>query len=129
MNIFKDLANIFVNDTMYQGTSIVVTNGKVKINGVDVTPDSKTINIKVDGNIETLQVDYCEKVTVNGNIGSVKTASGDIECQDVAENVTTVSGDITCGNVGGNVTSTSGDVDAKEIKGSVKTISGDISKR
>ena len=37
---------IFVNNTSYQGRSVVITNGKVVIDGKDVTPSEKEIRIR-----------------------------------------------------------------------------------
>lgn len=129
MGILDKVANIFVNNTKFQGTSIIVTNGKVMINGVDVTPDSKTINIKVEGNIDSLSSDICQTIAVNGNVGKLQNGSGDIECKDVNGDLTSGSGDIKCGNVGGSVKSGSGDVECGNIGGGVQTGSGDVYRR
>lgn len=91
--------------------SVVVNNGKIIIDGVDVTPDSKNINISIDGNVEDLKVDVCEKIDIIGRVGSIKTASGDVDIEgDVAGSVQTMSGDVKCGDIGGNVSTMSGDV-------------------
>ena len=105
---------ITINGNTFSGSNIIVTNGKVLINGKDVTPDSKEINISVVGNIEQLKVDACNKVSVEGNVQSISTKSGDVE----------VSGD-----VDGSISTMSGDVDCGHVKGSVSTMSGDIKHR
>lgn len=120
---------ININGQSFAGRSIVIKNQRIIIDGVDITPDAKVINITVDGNLDSVSADMCEKIIVNGTVAQVNTASGDIECQDVMENVNTVSGDIECGNVGGNVTTTSGDVKCENVTGNVKTLSGDIKHR
>jgi hypothetical protein len=125
--LIDDMVNI--NGKSFSGRSIVVTNNKVIIDGVDVTPDSKHIDIVVDGNIDKLDIDMCDNLMVKGNVGTLASTSADVECGDVTGSVNTVSGDIECGNVGGNVTTTSGDVKAENITGSVKTLSGDIKYR
>lgn len=105
------MSTIIIQNNTYSGNSIVITNGTIFIDGKDVTPDSKEINISVVGDIEELKVDACNKVSVEGNVKSISTQSGDIE----------VSGD-----VHGSISTMSGDVDCNKVSGSVSTISGDI---
>ena len=108
------MSTIIINGNTYSGNSIVVTNGKVIINGKDVTPDSKEITISVDGNIDELKVDACNKVSVNGNVSNIKTQSGDVDISgDVSGGIQTMSGDIDCFNVGGSISTMSGDVKHK----------------
>lgn len=102
---------ISINGNTYSGNSIVVTNSKIIINGKDVTPDSKEINIKVDGNIDELKVDACNKVEVTGDVSNLKTQSGDVEISgNVTGSIQTMSGDVDCGTVGGSISTMSGDV-------------------
>lgn len=102
---------ITINGKNYSGNNISITNGKVIINGTDVTPDSKTIEIKVNGNIEKLDVDACDKITITGNVSNVKTMSADVDISgDVTGSVQTMSGDVHCSNVGGSISTMSGDI-------------------
>jgi len=128
-NIEKLFDMVNINGKSFSGRSIVVTNNKVIIDGVDVTPDAKHIDIIVDGDIDKLDIDMCDKLMVKGNVNTLASTSADVECGDVTGSVKTVSGDIECGNVGGDVTTTSGDVKAENITGGVKTLSGDIKYR
>ena len=81
------------------------------VNGKDITPDSKEINISVVGNIEQLKVDFCNKVSVEGNVKSISTQSGDVEVTgDVDGNIQTMSGDVDCGHVQGSISTMSGNV-------------------
>jgi hypothetical protein len=98
--------------TITGGKSISISNGRVIINGKDVTPDAKEINISVEGNVERLEADVCEKISVTGNAGKISTMSGDVDVQGSVEgSVQTMSGNVDCsGNVGGNVSTMSGDV-------------------
>lgn len=108
------MSTIRINNNSYVGNSITITNGKVIIDGKDVTPESKAITISVEGNIDNLNVDACDKVTVSGNATKVKTMSGDVEIHgDVSGDVKTMSGDVDCGNIGGSVSTMSGDVKHK----------------
>lgn len=105
------MATITINNKTYVGNSITITNGKVIIDGKDTTPDAKEINISVDGNIEELNVDACNKVFVNGSVGDIRTQSGDVDVSgDVSGMISTMSGDVKCGNVGGKISTMSGDV-------------------
>ena len=102
---------ITINGNKYSGNSIVVSNNKVIINGKDVTPDSKNIEIKVDGDIDELKVDNCNNIEVNGNVNNIKSTNGDIDVNgNVNGSITTVNGDVDCHNIGGSVSSVNGDV-------------------
>ena len=85
---------ITVNGVTYSGNNISISKGKVIIDGNDVTPDAKNIDIKIDGNISELKVDACDSLVVNGNCGSVATMSGDVKCGTVGGSISTMSGDI-----------------------------------
>jgi len=126
------MAQIIINNgKVVSGRNISITNGKITVDGkrIDVDENDKVINISVQGDVESINVDACEKVEITGNAKTVKTTSGDVLCQDVQGNVTTTSGDIDCNDVAGSVNTVSGDVIANGINGPVKTVSGDIHKR
>ncbi len=98
--------------TISGGRNITVRNGKVIVDGKDVTPDAKEINISVTGKVDRLEADACSKISVTGDVGSVETMSGNV---DVGGNITgsveTMSGDVDCGgSIGGSVSTMSGDV-------------------
>jgi autotransporter translocation and assembly factor TamB len=115
--------------TIVSNGSISVVNGKIMIDGKDQTPDSKNIDIKIEGNVDELKVDYCNRLTVEGVTNNVTTSSGDVNVNhNVGGSINTSSGDVECGDVKGNVRTSSGDVKAREISGSVNTMSGDIDK-
>jgi hypothetical protein len=102
---------ITINGTDYVGRNIIVRGDKITIDGVTITPEDKVITISVNGNIDSLDVAYCKSLTIQGEVGSVKTASADVEViGDIRGGVQTMSGDVTCRNVGGSVRTMSGDV-------------------
>lgn len=69
------------------------------------------INLDSGSNIEHLDIDACESVTINGNCGSVHTDMGSINIGgNVSGNVHADMGSIQCGNVGGDVISHMGNV-------------------
>ncbi|UIF90934.1 hypothetical protein [Cupriavidus sp. UYPR2.512] len=104
------MASININGNIVSGRSITITNGRVTVDGKDVTPDGKAISIEVQGNIDSINADACDRIAVTGSAGSVKTMSGDIRCGDVSGSVQSMSGDVTCGAVAGSVSSMSGDI-------------------
>ncbi len=103
-------ANININGKSIVGRSVVVVNGRVIVDGNDQNISDKVINISIEGDINNVTADVCEKVTITGGAGSVNTMSGDVVCGDVSSNVKTMSGDVKCGNVGGKIKTMSGDV-------------------
>ena len=112
------MSTITINGNNYSGNSISVANGKIIVDGKDVTPDSREINIIVKGDINELTVDSCNKVSITGNVKNVTLKSGDIDIAgNVTDSIQTVSGNVGCGNVGygyGNV------------GGSIATMSGNV---
>ena len=101
---------ITINGKTYSGNNLTISNNRVYIDGKEQTEDSKTINITVTGDINSIKVDACNDFTVTGSVGSVQTMSGDVECGDVTGSISTMSGDVTCKKVGGSVSSLSGKV-------------------
>lgn len=102
-------------NTITSSGSISISNGKITVNGVDVTPDAKVINISVVGNVEKLQADCCQTITVTGDVGNIVTQSGDVEVSwDIKWSIQTMSGDVDCWNVAGNISTMSGNVKNKK---------------
>lgn len=117
---------VIINGNRFEGNNITIKNNKVLIDGKDMTPDSKEINITVEGNVDGLDVDYCNNLNVTGNVNTLRSGSGDVTCNDVYNGVQTGSGDVECNKINGYVQTGSGNVKAQIISGSVKTGSGDI---
>lgn len=89
------MGSISVNGVTYRGNNITINNDVVIIDGVIVGDEnSKTINISVVGDISSLNVERCKEITVQGNVGTIVTTSGDIECEDVGGSIKTLSGDV-----------------------------------
>ncbi len=110
----------------FSGRNIQVRNGKIIVDGVDITPDAKTITVEIHGNVDRLESGACQSTTVNGNVGDINGGSGNIHCGAVTGNVSSGSGKVTCVSIKGNVSTGSGSVNAQTISGSVKTGSGNI---
>lgn len=105
------MSSVTINGKTYIGNNIIVSNGKIMVDGKNVTSDDKVINITVNGNIDSLKVDTCNKLEIIGNVTNVNTVSGDININgDVSGSIQTVSGDVKCKNVGGSINTLSGDI-------------------
>lgn len=107
------MACVRINGQSITGGSIVIRNGRIIVDGKDYTPgDEKQINIAVTGDITSIEADVCEKITITGNAGSVRTSQGGI---DVG------------GNVTGDVKTSQGSIDiGGSVSGSAKTSQGNI---
>lgn len=123
------MGSVTVNGKNYQGRNIIINNDIVIIDGNVVESDGKTITISIEGDIQSLNVDRCKDIKVNGNVGSLTTTSGDIEITGNTGNINTTSGDIECGNVKGSINTTSGDIECEDVGGSISTLSGDVKHR
>lgn len=119
--------NINVNGkTFASSRSIVISNGKVIIDGKDVTPAEKEITITVTGDVNSLEVDYCNKIDITGNVGKLSSTSADVNVTGNSGDINTVSGDVDVEGDAGSIETVSGDVDCMNVAGSVDTLSGNI---
>lgn len=118
---------ISINGKSFFGSNISISGNKIIIDGKNVTPNEKVINIVVNGNIDNLEVDACDKLEIHGDVNKLRNGSGDVECGDIKGDVTSGSGNIICkGNVAGKLQTGSGDVECGEVKGDATTSSGNI---
>ena len=103
---------VIVNGNSFSivGNDISITNGKIFVDGNDYTPETKTINIQIHGDIKNFQSDYSSSIKVVGNVEDLSSTNGDISVE---------------GNVG-SISSTNGDIDCDDVGGNVKTVNGDI---
>jgi DUF4097 and DUF4098 domain-containing protein YvlB len=115
-----------MNITMSSGVSVTINGTTYKGNNICFDGDKVTIDGKEKDN--SLQGVGKITVTVNGDVDTLTTTSGDIIVKgSVGCNVKTTSGDVEIvGDVYGSVATISGDVEVNTIKGSCSTISGDI---
>ena len=107
------MSSININGvTITSGRNIVVRGGQVTVDGQDVTPDAKVINITVTGNVDRIEADVCQQLSVTGDVGNVSTVSGDVNVEgNINGSVQTVSGDVDCGgSIGGNISTLSGNI-------------------
>lgn len=115
----------------YNGSSIEINNGIIKLNGkksVNYSDNGTTLNIVINGASPEIKIASCNTLEVNGHVGIIQTSSGDVFVNGTVLDVITTSGDVRAEKIIGDVKTTSGDVTAKSIGGSVKTVSGDINR-
>lgn len=106
------MRSIVINGKLHAaGRNVTLSGHRIVVDGQDVTPDSKDIRIEINGNVESLTVDVCNEVVINGSVSDVSVQSGDVACGNVSGSVQTLSGDVHCGSVGGNVRTVSGDIE------------------
>jgi DNA polymerase/3'-5' exonuclease PolX len=105
------IRNIHVNGRVIHNIKgdVTIVNGKMLVNGKpleeydEAIKDEKVVNITIEGDVERLEVDTCETITVKGNAKRIKTNMGDIEIGgDVSGDVHTNMGSITCGKIEGD---------------------------
>jgi hypothetical protein len=105
--------NIIINGKRVATSgSMSIVNGKVIIDGKQVElDDAPVFNIIIEGNVEQVSGEFAT-ITVNGDSGSVKSVSGDVNVKgSVSGSASSVSGDVrVAGNVGGSVSTVSGDI-------------------
>ena len=104
---------IKVNGKSYTGNNVSIINNEVFIDGkkAEQSEDTKVINITVDANIEKLDVDYCDKLEINGDCRNVISKNGNLEIKgNVTGDVTNKNGNVICREVGGDVATKNGNV-------------------
>lgn len=101
----------------------VIINGiEVEGNGINITGDK----LFIDGVEHPSQLGHNISITVQGDVHSIETGAGDVQCENVTGDIKSGAGDVQCMDVGGNVTTGAGDVYASRIAGNVSTGAGDI---
>jgi DUF4097 and DUF4098 domain-containing protein YvlB len=89
--------SISINGVSFKGKVLQIKDNKVYVDGElhPVSNDAKTINISVNGDLNSLEVDVCEHIEVSGNVTELQTVNGDVTVEGQVEgNVKTVNGDI-----------------------------------
>ena len=99
--------------TIVSSGSITISNGQIIIDGqsVDGLENEKTININIEGPVESLIIDNATKISVVGNVHELTSKNGNIEVTgNVTGNVENKNGNVDCGNVGGDVNTKNGNI-------------------
>lgn len=107
--------------------TVEVRDGRVYIDGNLVNAEGKEITVYVQGSPDTIRIDACDKVLVEGDVQNLSTSVGNVGVRGgVNGSVKTMSGNASTGDVGGDVKTMSGDVTCGKVAGKVKTMSGDV---
>jgi len=117
------------------GFSVSMSGGSVTINGKTYT--GKNVSVMGDGSVvidgvvqEGEPLVGPISVTVNGDVESLRTLSGDVAVTGSTGSIQSTSGDVYVkGDVKGNVQTVSGDVSCDKLEGDARTVSGDIKNR
>lgn len=97
----------WINNVKIEGAqTISINNGKIYVNG-NLREGLESPSI--EGNVASVRTDSGD-VSITGDVSTVNTTSGNVSCKDVKGGVLTMSGDVTCGNIGGNVSTMSGNI-------------------
>ena len=121
-NVFEVEGSLsMINGKWYDGAG-----REIDMNNLEDTRDTKTINITIEGDVERLEVDCCNSITVNGNVRKVNTGSGSITCKDIDGDAHTGSVSIHAENISGDAKTGSGSIRANSIGGKAKTGSGNV---
>ncbi|WP_250473345.1 hypothetical protein [Caballeronia sp. GAFFF1] len=108
------MASVTINGRTVTGNAISIRGKQVTVDGEVVSgEDSPRITIEIHGDVERIEVESCDKLTVHGKAGAVSVVSGNVLCGDVGGSVQTVSGNVACRDVGGNVSTTSGTINRR----------------
>lgn len=111
------MGRITINGKTYYGNNIIMTNGKIIIDGKPIEDGlSGVVELKVEGDLVSLHSDC--SVTVNGDVKGNVSAGTSVNCKNVDGNVQAGSS-VNCGNVGGNVKA-GNSVTCRNVNGDVK---------
>lgn len=120
-----------INGKEIRNSVIEFKNGCMYVNGKPFEDwsgsDEKVINITINGNIESLMVDSCSYVNIQGDVNISKVNNGDIIVKGhVKGEIKASNGDVSCWDVSGDVFAYNGDIRCRYAKGSVAADNGDI---
>lgn len=105
------MATITINGMTITGKSISINSGRLSVDGNVINlADDKVFNITVNGDVDRIEADACDRIEVHGAVTAIKTLSGDVRCGDVHGAISTMSGDVTCASHDGPISTMSGDI-------------------
>lgn len=113
MGIFiKNVGTIIGTQTI---KSMTISGSKIIIDGkvVNIPTDYPSITINIQGDIERLEVEQCDKINISGNARRVKTNCGSIDVK---------------GNIEGDAHTNCGSISCKVVEGDAHTNMGSIYK-
>jgi hypothetical protein len=100
-------SSIIIGNNNIQGQNIVIRDGIVIVDGkkIELPPESdKDIHIKAE-NIQSLRIDTCKTVTIEGNTGAIDVGQGGVFVKGLVKGSVKVNqGNVDCENIDGDVT-------------------------
>ena len=117
----NNMGTMTINGRTFTGSNIYMNNGRILVDGLDVTDetgvDMKSIlEIKVTGDVENVTSD--KSINVVGNVKGDIDAEGSVNCNAVGGSIR-AGGSVSCDDVNGNVEA-GGSVNCDDVGGSVK---------
>ena len=112
----KDYKQRIVNHSFSHIKNMTINNGKITVDGMSLEEwynrdDIVVINITVNGDVESINADSCDTISINGNANYVNTKNGNVSVS---------------GNIEGNAESKNGNITANTIHGNAETKNGNI---
>ena len=112
----KDYKQRIINRHFSNVKNMTINNGTIIVDGMSIEEwnnrnEILVVNININGDIESLEADSCDTISISGNAINVNTKNGNV---------------IVSGNVEGNAESKNGNITANTIKGDVETKNGNI---
>ena len=112
--------SVIIGNNNIQGRNISIRNGVVIVDGkqVSLPENEKMINIQAES-LESLRVDSCNEIKVNGDVGGdVRVSQGRITIGGMVKRDVHVSqGDVDCGKIEGDVSVSMGNIRIQKDKG------------
>lgn len=112
----KDYKQSIVNRHFSNVKNMTINNGKIIVDGMPIEKwnnrnEILVVNITINGDIESLEADSCDTISINGNANNVISKNGDVSVS---------------GNIEGNAESKNGNITANTIQGNAETKNGNI---
>lgn len=112
----KDYKQKVINRHFSHIKNMIINNGKITVDGMSIEEwnnrnEILVVNITINGDIESLEADSCDTISINGNANNVVSKNGDVSVS---------------GNIEGNAESKNGNITANTIQGNAETKNGNI---
>lgn len=112
----KDYKQKVINRHFSHIKNMTINNGKITVDCMPLEDwcnkdEFVVVNIVVNGDIESLEADSCDTISINGNANNIISKNGNVSVS---------------GNIEGNAESKNGDITANTIQGNAETKNGDI---